>query len=209
MSLQALSALALAGGDWVIFLLFACSAAAFAALIERAIVLRREERDLASLSEAVTSKLEGGLEPVEKAVRAAPGTAARILRAGLAQAEHGPAGVEDCLVAASLLERGGLEKRLLLLGTLGNNAPFVGLFGTVLGVIKAFHDLAASSAGPEVVMSGLSEALIATAVGLFVAIPCVVGYNHFQKKVKDILTGTEALGRLVLAQVRAGKVVRR
>ncbi|HVE12865.1 MAG TPA: MotA/TolQ/ExbB proton channel family protein [Elusimicrobiota bacterium] len=208
MSLAGLSAFAASGGDWVIYGLLLCSAAALAAIVERAVVLLREERELEELRAAVLPRLNDGLAAVEKAAEGVPGSAARILRAGLAQAEHGPAGVEDCLVAAGLIERAALEKRLLLLGTLGNNAPFVGLFGTVLGVIKAFHDLSQSSAGPEVVMRGLSEALVATAVGLFVAIPCVVGYNHFQKKVKDILTATEAMGRLVLAQVRAGKRAR-
>ena len=79
----------------------------------------------------------------------------------------------------------------------------MGLFGTVLGVIRAFHDLAEhSGAGPEVVMKGLSEALIATAVGLFVAIPCVIAYNVLQKKVADLLSSAEADARRFLA---AGK----
>jgi biopolymer transport protein ExbB len=84
---------------------------------------------------------------------------------------------------------------MMLLGTLGNNAPFIGLFGTVLGVIKAFHDLAQSGAGPEVVMSGLSEALVATAVGLLVALPCVFAFNNLQKRIKDLMGEMEALGR--------------
>ena len=106
-------------------------------------------------------------------------------------------------MAATLAEKRGLERRLLILGTLGNNAPFVGLFGTVLGVIKAFHDLSQSGSGPEVVMQGLSEALVATAVGLFVAIPCVVSYNALSAKVRDLLARTESLGRILIAQVRS------
>jgi biopolymer transport protein ExbB len=88
---------------------------------------------------------------------------------------------------------------MLLLGTMGNNAPFIGLFGTVLGVIKAFHDLAQSGAGPEVVMVGLSEALVATAVGLLVALPCVFAFNIFTKNVKDLIGETESLGRRLAA----------
>ena len=104
------------------------------------------------------------------------------------------------------MERQHLERRLLILGTLGNNAPFIGLFGTVLGVIKAFHDLAQSaSAGPEVVMQGLSEALIATAVGLLVAIPSVIAYNYFQKRVNDLLGQTDALVHLLMAQLKSTK----
>ena len=69
--------------------------------------------------------------------------------------------------------------------------------------VKSFHDLAASGSGPEVVMEGLSEALVATAVGLFVAIPCVVGYNYLSGKARDLLARTESFGRIMLAQVRA------
>jgi biopolymer transport protein ExbB len=121
----------------------------------------------------------------------------------LARPESGAAAVEERLTAARLLEKKALDRRLLILGTLGNNAPFIGLFGTVLGVIKAFRDLAVSaSAGPEVVMQGLAEALIATAVGLLVAIPAVIGYNAFQKAVGDLLTETDALSRLLIAALK-------
>ncbi len=81
-----------------------------------------------------------------------------------------------------------LEKRLGILATFGNNAPFIGLFGTVLGVMKAFHDLGVSNEfGVRVVMEGISQALVATALGLFVAIPCVMSYNYFVRKIKKIL----------------------
>lgn len=204
MDLGFLKILALAGGDWVICALLLCSVAAVAAMIERGVLLSREEKSFGKLREALLAQLGQDLSVLEKTLSRHDGAAGRILKTALAQSQHGPAGVEDLLVAASLEERGRLERRLLLLGTLGNNAPFIGLFGTVLGVIKAFHDLAQTSSGPEVVMQGLSEALIATAVGLFVAIPCVVAYNYFQKKVKEILSGTESLGRFLLAQIRAG-----
>jgi biopolymer transport protein ExbB len=204
-----LRTLALTGGDWVIYGLMLCSIIAVAVIIERAILLRKETLDFESLRGALLGAMDGELAAIEKIVARHHGAAARILKSALKHSHESAEGVEDLLVATSLEERGKLEKRLLVLGTLGSNAPFVGLFGTVLGVIKAFHDLAQSAAGPEVVMQGLSEALIATAVGLFVAIPCVVSYNYFQKKVKDLLSGTEALGRFVMAQVRAGKAARR
>lgn len=204
-----LKGLALTGGDWVIWGLLICSVVAVAVIIERGMLLKKESEDFEKLREAMLAGIEGELGALEKVVARHHGAGARILKAALSQAHHGPEGVEDLLVAASLQEKQRLEHRLLILGTLGNNAPFVGLFGTVLGVIKAFADLAQTSGGPEVVMAGLSEALIATAVGLFVAIPCVVGYNLFQKRVRDLLTGTESLGRYVVAQVRAGKASRR
>ncbi|MDD5628595.1 MAG: MotA/TolQ/ExbB proton channel family protein [Elusimicrobia bacterium] len=204
MNLKFLTTLALTGGDWVIYLLLLCSVVAVAVIVERVILLRREEAALAGLDAAFLGGMcSEDLPELEKTVTRHPGAAARILLSGLAQAKHGPAGVEDHLVAATLAEKRGLERRLMILGTLGNNAPFVGLFGTVLGVIKSFHDLAAMGSGPEVVMQGLSEALVATAVGLFVAIPCVVSYNYLSGKAKDLLARTESFGRILLAQVRA------
>lgn len=209
MELTFLKTLALTGGEWVIYGLLLCSILAVAVIIERGILLRREQKDFESLRAALIAGMGGELSAAETIVGRHSGAAGRILKTALGHAQHGVEGVEDLLVATSLEERGRLEKRLLILGTLGNNAPFVGLFGTVLGVIKAFHDLSQSNAGPEVVMQGLSEALIATAVGLFVAIPCVVGYNFYQKKVRDLLSGTESLGRFLMAQVRAGKSAKR
>ncbi|PLX92205.1 MAG: flagellar motor protein MotA [Desulfuromonas sp.] len=80
------------------------------------------------------------------------------------------------------------QKRLTVLATLGNNAPFIGLFGTVLGVIKAFHDLhLQQGSGIKVVMGGISEALVATAMGLLVAIPAVIAYNAFSKTLQTWL----------------------
>jgi biopolymer transport protein ExbB len=86
-----------------------------------------------------------------------------------------------------------LEKRLGILATFGNNAPFIGLFGTVLGVINAFHVLSnGNDFKVNAVMGGISEALVATAMGLFVAIPCVIAYNYFVRKIKMILLEIEA-----------------
>lgn len=86
-----------------------------------------------------------------------------------------------------------LETRLGILATFGNNAPFIGLFGTVLGIIQAFHMIGSNNAfDVQPIMQGISEALIATATGLFVAIPCVMAYNYFTRRVKVILTQKEA-----------------
>ncbi|MDE2491275.1 MAG: MotA/TolQ/ExbB proton channel family protein, partial [Elusimicrobia bacterium] len=130
------------------------------------------------------------------------GCASRALAEAVAWLPRGPEAASERLTAALSDERRILERHMIWLGTLGNNAPFIGLFGTVLGVIKAFHDLAQTGAGPEVVMSGLSEALIATAVGLLVALPCVFAFNAFSKHVRDLVGETEALGRRLSATAR-------
>jgi biopolymer transport protein ExbB len=110
------------------------------------------------------------------------------------------------MASAKSRVRVDLERNLGVLGTLGNNAPFVGLFGTVLGIIKAFADLSRNqTGGASAVMSGISEALVATAVGLMVAIPAVVAYNFFQGRVRKALARVDALAHLVLSAAPAAK----
>jgi len=106
-------------------------------------------------------------------------------------------------VIAATIERGRIEyeRRLAFLGTHGKNAPIVGLFGTVLGVIRAFFDLSRNPAagGAGTVMVGISEALVATAVGLFVALPAVVAYNYFQRGRRRATQRENALGHAAVA----------
>jgi biopolymer transport protein ExbB len=102
--------------------------------------------------------------------------------------------------SALIAERRGLEKRLVILSTLGNNTPFIGLLGTVLGIMKAFRDLAEmGDSGPAVVMRGISEALIATAMGLGVAIPVVIAYNALSRVVQDKISQSEEICTLLRA----------
>jgi biopolymer transport protein ExbB/TolQ len=90
-------------------------------------------------------------------------------------------------------ERQQLERGLTFLATIGSNAPFIGLFGTVLGIIQAFGELSSQQSGSASVMSAISEALVATAVGLLVAIPAVVAFNLFQRRIREILVPCEIL----------------
>ena len=108
-------------------------------------------------------------------------------------------------IAAPASPRGGLG----FLGTLGSNAPFLGLFGTVVGIIKAFADLGvgtAKGAGASAVMSGLSEALVATAVGIFVAIPAVVAFNAFNRELKAAVGRAEAIAHALAAHLERDEV---
>lgn len=202
-NLGPLKILAFSGGDWVIYLLLACSVLTVAVIIERWRLHARETQFAKMLDDKAGPALEkGDLEAAQKAADGTPGAAAKVLSLALHHRGAGGAAVEDFAAAARLREKKRLEQRLLILGTLGNNAPFIGLFGTVLGVIKAFHDLSQVAAGPEVVMQGLSEALVATAVGLLVAMPAVIFYNHFMKRASDILEGADVMVRLVVAGLK-------
>jgi biopolymer transport protein ExbB len=107
------------------------------------------------------------------------------------------------MLSAKARMRPQLDAHLSILATIGSNAPFIGLLGTVLGIIKAAHDLTADAAhnNPNAVMSGVFEALVATAVGLFVAIPAVVAFNIFQRHVRTRIAQVDSLAHLVLSNV--------
>lgn len=96
-------------------------------------------------------------------------------------------------------QRSVLEKGLTTLATLGNNTPFIGLFGTVLGIIQAFGALAHSTGSSTTVMAAISESLVATAIGLFVAIPAVMAFNYYNRWIKDMMTQCEILRDLWIA----------
>lgn len=100
------------------------------------------------------------------------------------------------------LQRMGLEQGLTVLATLGSNAPFIGLFGTVLGIIQAFGALASHQNNASDIMVGISEALIATAVGLFVAIPAVVAFNVFSRQLRVLIVKSEALKDLYISRIQ-------
>lgn len=126
---------------------------------------------------------------------------ARFLK-NLAEGSQGATPEQIDLASRSFLaqEKQSLEKGLTVLATLGSNAPFIGLFGTVLGIINAFAALADQKGGVSSVMSGISEALVATAIGLFVAIPAVVAYNIFSRRLKTVLVDCESLKDLYLSR---------
>ena len=96
-----------------------------------------------------------------------------------------------------------MERNLAFLGTVGNNAPFVGLFGTVIGIIVAFNELSLNTqGGASTVMGGISEALVATAIGLLVAIPAVAAFNTFQRRIKVIVGDSNSVTHTILAGLK-------
>jgi biopolymer transport protein ExbB/TolQ len=206
--LEAIKAFALLGGEWVLYILLGLSLWSIAVIWDRFFLFRSKNRNAELLQEKVPDLLaQGQMEEVKKLVETSPSPAGSILLAGLADLSVGPVALEKILESQRIREKTLMEKNLLVLGTLGGNAPFIGLFGTVLGIIKAFNDLAlAGTSGPTVVMRGVSEALVATAVGLLIAIPCVASYNYFQNQVKLALSNADRLSGLLLAYLqREGK----
>jgi biopolymer transport protein ExbB/biopolymer transport protein TolQ len=200
--------LALVGSAWVLYLLLALSVVSAAAMVERWLFFRRHGDDVDALRRRLAAVLrDGDLPGAERVLGASRSLEARILREALRWRDGGADAVSDAVDSELYVLKRDLERGMALLGTLGNNAPFLGLFGTVLGVIEAFHQLGdgANKAAMGNVMSGIAEALVATGVGLFVALPAVVAYNLVQKRIGEIENGVGSLGKLVTAALRTGR----
>ncbi len=196
--------LALAGDTWVLYLLVLASVVSVGIMIERYLAFSKAKGDVPALMDGLARLLEKHDIPgAIKLAEASSRLEARVALEGLRNADRGVAAVEEVMASRWLREKMALEKHLIVLATLGNNAPFVGLFGTVLGIIKAFNDLAATGqSGVAVVMAGISSALIATAFGILVAIPAVVANNYFATRLKQTQTASESLSHIVLAYLK-------
>jgi biopolymer transport protein ExbB len=203
-----------AGASWVLWALFALSAGSAAIAFERWWFFRAKRGDARALAAELDVHLSAGAtETALAALSARRSVGAAVARTGLRLAARGPVAAERGMQSAVAAERKTLEARLAYLGTLGNNAPFVGLFGTVIGVILAFEKLGqasgtagtggASQVASAAVMSAIAEALVATAVGIAVALPAVAAYNYFQRRIATLLDDAEVLSNLVLAYLSA------
>lgn len=195
----------LSSAEWVVWLLAALSVVSIALILERLAYFSAHRMPHATSEALATAIARGELEAARKA--SGKGMELAVLREGLAAMPRGADTVEEVVAATIAQERSKYERNLSFLGTLGNNAPFIGLFGTVLGIIRAFHDLGAvavkGAAVQQTVMAGISEALVATAVGLAVAIPAVVAYNGYTRWLKNLTARTQALGHALVAHARA------
>jgi biopolymer transport protein ExbB len=200
---RSLIAFSLMGAHWVLQLLIGLSIVSVGIMVERALFYFRHRADEAGLAAQLEEMLEdGNVAAARRHLDGVDALEARVLAEGLRGLAQGAA-IEPMMEGELTRQRVRYERRLMFLGTLGNNAPFVGLFGTVLGIIKAFHDLSMNDpsrgSSAQVVMAGISEALVATAVGLAVALPAVVAFNYGKSVVKRRVANAEALSKIVLA----------
>lgn len=195
---EKLLSLALLGTEWVIWLLLLLSVFSLAVILEKFLVLRKKRGNEQTLRQKVGSVLaKKNQSAIQNILRDDPSSSAEVALKVIQMRDSG-VDFEDSLSIALSEEKILLESRIAILGTLGSNAPFIGLFGTVLGIIHAFHSLAINTkGGPGTVMAGISEALVATALGLFVAIPAVAAYNYFVRYIKKIMVSSENFARLV------------
>jgi biopolymer transport protein ExbB/biopolymer transport protein TolQ len=196
---------ALLGSAWVLYLLIALSVVSIAAMVERLLYFRRQD-DTGLREKLQTALLADDLSGAERTLQESRGLVSEVLIQALRFKGGGADAVSDAVDSELGRVRPELERGLNLLGTIGNNAPFIGLFGTVIGVIQAFSQLGTAGANKGAamgnVMSGIAEALVATGVGIFVAIPAVIAYNLLQKRVGEIESRVAGLSKLLSAYLK-------
>jgi biopolymer transport protein ExbB len=192
------------GAEWVMWLLLALAALTVIVSVERLYLFLSTRIDVMGTARKLLRSLEhDDLDQAKALVTRAKAMEERVLADALSMYNGGADAVEEIARASMIKERQRYERALSFLGTVGSNAPFVGLLGTVIGVILAFAELGRNpKGGLEVVGPGISEALVATAVGLVVAIPAVVLFNWFKALLKKRLNDTDFLCRLVIAQLK-------
>lgn len=197
---DSLLGMTLLGAEWVLWLLLALSVISVAIIIERAVFFYTRKTDMPSLLPKLNNFVAKQDSSVIEECSTSQSPIAKMIQVGLNSQASGKEAMLSAMSSHMIMQKQKFEKGMTFLGTLGNNAVFIGLLGTVIGVIQAFDSLGqASETGPQVVMAGISEALVATAVGLFVAIPSVIAYNVFNRKIKHMLQNAEIVQRIVVS----------
>src|SRR5205807_828415 len=235
-TLNLFSALLLQGGNWdlrgmihnmgtlaltVVVILFLLSVYSFGVMIDRALMYSAARKQSRIFVQQVAGALKDGKldEAIAIAERNKKSHIAKVVATGLSEFQSASQQVSDSDVidaAKRGLERSvaivhaEMKRGLSALATIGSTAPFVGLFGTVVGILNAFKGIAANKAtGLSAVAGGISEALVTTAFGLLVAVPAVWAYNYFTNKVEafdDEMEDADKDDAIVVAVTRDGSI---
>jgi len=191
------------GAEWVMWLMIALGFVVVVLFVERFRLYLKTRVNAPDLGRRLVLLLDQQkVDEARKTFERGEAMEERVLADALAVYERGGLVVEQTMLSSLARERQRYDRFLSYFGTVGNNAPFIGLFGTVIGVILAFKELGRNpKGGLEVVGPAIAEALVATAVGLLVAIPAVVIFNWCKNTVKARVSNTDFLARIVLARL--------
>lgn len=196
------------GAEWVMWLMLILGLIMLILAFERAFLFLTTRINTPQTAKKLVLLLnEGKVKEAQQELTQGKSMEQRVLADALEVYDRGPLFVEQIMMSAMAREKQRYNQFLNYFGTIGNNTPFIGLFGTVIGIILAFKELGNNpKGGLEVIGPLISEALVATAVGLFVAIPSVVIFNYFKAVIKDRVANTDFLMRIVLAHVNSQQV---
>jgi len=195
-------------GGFILLLLLLASLWSWVLIVERWMAYRRAEAGSDRLSARVAKLARAGqVAEARELAQAEEGSLGRLLLAGLAHPSRERATLDEALERKQAEELMELERNLGTLGTLGSVAPYVGLFGTVLGIIRSFQSLGqggADAAGAAMVSAGIAESLVATAAGLAVAVPAVIFFNTYSRRL-TVLETRMAVGGSELVEALTDK----
>lgn len=200
---ERLTAFALLGATWVMWLLVGLSVVGLAIILERTYFFIVTRDDLEKLrTDLLTLLGAGDLGGARKRLQQSRSFEAMIALSAVDAAPDGPEAANERAAGEEKIARLHMERSLAFLGTVGNNAPFLGLLGTVIGIIRSFHSLDESQGKVTAgLMADIGEALVATAIGILVALPAVASYNYFQRLIKSRLARGSALSSHVVSHL--------
>jgi biopolymer transport protein ExbB len=180
-------------GGFTMYVLIGCSILSLAILLERVLAFRRKSLDRVHFMAGIRSALqEGAVDRALKACEAVRAPIAAVVQAAVTKYGSDEKIIDGATEREIIVETAKLERFTSVVGTIGNVAVYIGLFGTVLGIVRSFHNIAQiGSGGISVVIGGVAEALICTAAGLAVAVPAVVVYNYFMRRVETFVREME------------------
>lgn len=184
----------ISNGGVTIYILLICSVISLTIIIERYICYRLRSRvKRKDFMIQIAKEIEK--TNIKRAIEICKNTDtpfSNVVYAGLNLKDHAEVLISNTMERAITIEITKLERHISVVGTIGSTAVYIGLFGTVLGIMRAFRDISATGVGGiAVVINGISEALVCTAAGLAVAVPAVIAYNYFVKKVDNFITDME------------------
>ena len=193
------------GANWVLWTLVGLSIVSLGVMIDRFIWFRGRDTDTERFKRELTGAFaRDELDRITTRYKDDPAIPIQVALRGLAERERGAAAVAEAMHSERARWRRTADRNLIILGTLGNNVPFVGLFGTVLGVMNAFLHLSVKTADAEKqTLDTIAEALSATAFGLLVALPAVAAFNYFTRRLRVVMTGADECAHEVLALLYA------
>lgn len=181
-------------GGFTIIILSACSILSLAVIAERCIYYWNRSRiGRAEFMSNIRKELKSrDIETALRLCKKSNTPFSDVVYSGLSFTGHSEKEISNNMERAIVVETNLLERYTAIVGTIGSIAVYIGLFGTVLGIIKAFNDISASGTGGiNVVINGIAESLVCTAAGLCVAVPAVVAYNYFIKRIDNFITDME------------------
>ncbi len=185
--------------SFTMIILVACSVIALTFIFERWLYYKHTSVDADRFFIKLRDAFNDGIDRAISVCNSSLSPLAQVVKSGLEESQKSAQAAAEMMDATAIDQRTKLEKNLNILGTLGNISPLIGLFGTVVGIIRAFHSLSVSgSAGPSVISAGIAEALLTTAAGLVIAVPSVVFYNYYLRRVNTIMNEIEAVSKKVL-----------